>query len=172
MADSLLVRWKQNGSIDSTLGIECWARSRNDEAKSRGEQPVFNETIKTTNANELKEGVIENGQKFYFSPDIPAVNMSKYANYSPCVFTLQNSAAENSTETSINVFISNVTGVPGTPYGRGISPNSKSDGSTPTENPNEIKYGEGVSGVSGASVLGSSIASMILGLTASTYWLL
>ncbi|KAL8852697.1 MAG: hypothetical protein Q9221_002457 [Calogaya cf. arnoldii] len=172
MADSLLVRWKQTGSIDSTLGIQCWARSANSEANSRGEQPIFNETIKTIRANELKEGGIENGQKFYLSPDLPAIEMSKYANYSPCVFTLQNSAAGNYTETSSNVFISNVTGVPGTPYGQGMRPNSNSDGSTPTEKPNKFTYGEGVSGASGASMISSSIASVILGLIASTYWLL
>ncbi|KAI4282325.1 MAG: hypothetical protein L6R38_003005 [Xanthoria sp. 2 TBL-2021] len=160
--DSLVVEWIRNGSIESTeLGIKCWARSANPElraSKSQTAQPVFNETITTIDPTGFNEQMYDyktvNSSNF-------TVKISKYAEYNPCVFTLQNSAAENYTETSINIYISNATEREGsgTTYYQGISPLTNT--SAPNETPPPA-------GASNASVLGSSMASLVVGLLAFT----
>ncbi|KAL8751089.1 MAG: hypothetical protein Q9199_006655 [Rusavskia elegans] len=113
-------------------------------------QPVFNEAITRIDPTGFNEQMYDyktvNSSNFM-------LKFPKYAEYNPCVFTLQNSAAENYTETTINIYISNATEreESGTTYYQGISPLTNTSARNETPPP---------PGASNASVLGSSMASI------------
>ncbi|CAO1596792.1 hypothetical protein XANCAGTX0491_000622 [Xanthoria calcicola] len=116
---------------------------------------MFNETIATVDSTSFNQQLYD--YKIVNSSN-STVNMSKYAEYNPCVFTLQNSATESYTETSINIYISNATDNQGsgTTYSQAIGPGTST--SAPNETPPPA-------GASDARMLGNSMTSLLVGLT-------
>ncbi|KAL8992817.1 MAG: hypothetical protein Q9169_006818 [Polycauliona sp. 2 TL-2023] len=165
--DRINVWFTLNGTAESTrLSIRCWPRS---ESRPPVSQYVFNETIATIEP----EDFVEYGYNLVpYNSSNTTVELSKYAEYSPCAFNVRSLTAQNKTEDSELIYFSNGTETtssgnasePSEPEGSGrfygMFPEDKTDGE-------DGEDGEGVNGASDASLVSSSVASLIVGLIVS-----
>ncbi|KAL8671321.1 MAG: hypothetical protein Q9168_004182 [Polycauliona sp. 1 TL-2023] len=160
--DRINVWFTLNGTADETsLEIKCWARSEPHPPQS---QAVFDERIALIEPTDF---FWANLNTVSYNSSNTTVEMSKYAQYSPCQFKVVDLGYENQTESSLLIYISNST------ESTGPNNSTKSEGTqgsnitwSLTGYPKPPKEG-----TSDASLVGASTASLIVGLIASTYLL-